>query len=88
MQEATVNAVRHSSAREVWVSIRATAAEVRLQVLDRGVGFDPQRAAASDGVGLVAMRERLKLVNGDSVILSRPGEGTRIDAWVPLSLDN
>ena len=88
LQEATVNAVRHSSAREVWVSIRGTAAEVRLQVLDRGVGFDPQRAAASDGVGLVAMRERLKLVNGDSVILSRPGEGTRIDAWVPLSLDN
>ena len=88
LQEATVNAVMHSSAREVWVSIRGTAAEVRLQVLDRGVGFDPQRAAANGGVGLVAMRERLKLVNGDSVIVSRPGEGTRVDAWVPLPLDN
>jgi signal transduction histidine kinase len=88
LQEATVNAVMHSSAREVWVSILGTASEVRLQVLDRGVGFDPQRAAASGGVGLVAMRERLKLVNGDSVIVSRPGEGTRVDAWVPLPLEN
>jgi signal transduction histidine kinase len=85
LQEATVNAVMHSSAREVWVSIRSTAAEVRLQVLDRGVGFDPQRAAANGGVGLVAMRERLKLVNGDSVIVSRSGEGTRVDAWVPIT---
>jgi signal transduction histidine kinase len=84
LQEATVNAVLHSSAREVWVSMRGTTAEVRLQVLDLGVGFDPQRAATSGGVGLVAIRERLKLVHGESVIVSRPGAGTRVEAWVPL----
>ena len=66
------------------MSIRGTAAEIRLQVLDRGVGFDPQRAVTSGGVGLVAIRERLKLVNGESAIVSRPGEGTRVEAWVPL----
>ena len=84
LQEATVNAVVHSAAREVWVSVRGTAAEIRLQIVDRGVGFDTQRAVPSGGVGLVAIRERLKLVNGDSVIVSRPGEGTRVEAWVPL----
>jgi signal transduction histidine kinase len=31
------------------------------------------------------MRERLKLVKGDSIIASRPGEGTRVEAWVPIS---
>jgi len=87
LQEASVNAVVHSAAREVWVSVRGTAAEIRLHIVDRGVGFDPQRAVPSGGVGLVAIRERLKLVNGDSVIVSRPGEGTRVDAWVPLRLD-
>ena len=87
LQEASVNAVVHSSAREVWVSVRGTAAEIRLHIVDRGVGFDPQRAVPSGGVGLVAIRERLKLVNGDSVIVSRPGEGTRVEAWVPLRLD-
>jgi signal transduction histidine kinase len=84
IQEATVNAVVHSTAREVWVSVRSTAAEIRLQVVDRGIGFDTRRAVPSGGVGLVAIRERLKLVNGDSEIVSRPGEGTRVEAWVPL----
>ena len=65
----------------------ALAAEIRLQIVDRGVGFDTLRAVPSDGVGLVAIRERLKLVKGDSVIVSRPGEGTRVEAWVPLRPD-
>ena len=84
LQEATVNAVVHSGAREVWVSVRGTAAEVRVHVVDHGIGFDTQDAVPSGGVGLVAIRERLKLVNGDSVVISRPGEGTRVEAWVPL----
>ncbi len=87
LQEATVNAVVHSAARELWVSVRGTAAEIRLHIIDRGVGFDTQRAVPGSGVGLVAIRERLKLVNGDSVIVSRPGEGTRVEAWVPLPVD-
>jgi signal transduction histidine kinase len=84
LQEAAVNAAVHSAASEVWVSVRGTAAEIRLHIVDRGVGFDMQNAVPSGGVGLVAIRERLKLVNGDSVIVSRPGEGTRVEAWVPL----
>jgi len=87
LQEATVNAVVHSQAREIWVSVRGTAAEVGLQIVDRGVGFDTQRATPGDGVGLVAIRERLKLVNGDSVIVSAPGGGTRVEASVPLRPD-
>ena len=86
LQEATVNAVVHSGAREVWVSVRGTAAEIRLQIVDRGVGFDTHRTVPSGAVGLVAIRERLKLVSGDCVIESRPGEGTRVEAWVPLRL--
>ena len=87
LQEATVNAAVHSAAREVWVTVRGNASEIRLQVLDRGVGFDTHHAVPSGGVGLVAIRERLKLVHGHSVIVSRPGEGTRVEAWVPLRPD-
>jgi signal transduction histidine kinase/ABC-type uncharacterized transport system substrate-binding protein len=87
LQEATLNAVVHSKAREIRVSVRSTAAEVRLQIVDRGVGFDTKRAVPGGGVGLVAIRERLKLVNGDSAIVSGPGEGTCVEAWVPLRLD-
>jgi signal transduction histidine kinase len=83
-QEATVNAVVHSGAGEVSVSLRGTPADIRLEVVDRGVGFDPQRGCSGGGVGLVAIRERLKLVKGGSSIVSRPGEGTRVEAWIPL----
>jgi signal transduction histidine kinase len=51
LQEATVNAVVHSAAREVWVSVRGTAAEIRLRIIDRGVGFDTQRAVPGAGLG-------------------------------------
>jgi len=84
LQEAMLNAVVHSAAREVWVSVRGTAAEARVQIVDRGVGFDTQRPVPIEGVGLVAIRERLRVVHGDSRIVSRPGEGTRVEAWVPL----
>ena len=84
LQEATVNAAVHSQAREVCVSVHGTPSEIRLQVIDRGVGFDAQQNVSGAGVGLVAIRERLKLVNGDSRIVSVPGEGTRVEAWVPL----
>jgi signal transduction histidine kinase len=87
LQEATVNAIVHSTAREIWVAMRGTADEIRLQVVDRGVGFDTERAVPGDGVGLVAIRERLRLVNGDCTIVSRPGEGTRVEAWVPWPRD-
>jgi signal transduction histidine kinase len=87
LQEATINAAVHSGAREVWVSLRGAAAEIHLHVVDRGVGFDTGRAVPGGGVGLVAIRERLKSVNGDSAIVSRPGEGTRVEARVPLRPD-
>jgi two-component system sensor histidine kinase UhpB len=84
LQEAVTNAVKHSAALDVWVSLRGARREVRLEILDSGIGFDEHRDVRSDCVGLVGIRERLKLVNGGSAIESRPGEGTRVVAWVPL----
>src|SRR5262249_46570665 len=84
LQEAATNALRHSGAQDVWVSLRGGASEIRLEVVDVGIGFDPQRDIPKDRVGLVAMRERLTLVNGECTIESRAGEGTRVLARVPL----
>ena len=84
LQEATINAVVQSEAHEVQVSMGATAAEVRLQIVDRGTGWEAERSVPCNGVELLAIRERLRLVNGHCVITSTPGEGTRVEAWVPL----
>ena len=84
MQEALTNAMAHSAARRVSVSLDGSDDEIRLEVSDDGVGFDPDAAMKGDGLGLIGMRERLMAIGGDCAISSRPGAGTRILARVPV----
>ena len=84
MQEALGNAVRHAAVCRVSVSLGGSRDEIHLDVTDEGVGFDPEAARRSQGLGLIGMRERLSLVDGECLIASRPGAGTRIRARVPL----
>jgi PAS domain S-box-containing protein len=81
LQEALANARRHSGARRVRVSLRTEDDAVCAEVSDDGSGFDPD--AASTGVGLSAMRERVEALGGKITIRSRPGEGTRVIVRVP-----
>ncbi len=82
LQEALHNVARHSGAAQVEVSLFAEGDEVRLRIKDRGKGFDPVQL--SDGLGLVSMRERLRLVGGKIKISSAPGLGTEIEAAAPV----
>jgi PAS domain S-box-containing protein len=84
LQEALHNAVKHSGARSFGVHLHGTADGIGLRVSDSGVGFDPE-AVNQSGLGLVSMRERLRLVQGKLCIGSRPGGGTRIEAFVPTN---
>ena len=83
-QEALRNAVQHSTARHVTVTLCGTADTLYLSVRDDGSGFDPDVAAAGQGLGLASMRERMKLVGGQLTITSRAALGTTIVARVPL----
>jgi PAS domain S-box-containing protein len=82
LQEALHNVARHSGAAQVEVSLFTEGDEVRLRIKDRGRGFDPVQL--SDGLGLVSMRERLRLVGGKIKISSAPGLGTEIEAAAPV----
>jgi signal transduction histidine kinase len=82
LQEALNNAARHSGASHVEVSLVAERDEIRLRVKDRGKGFDPRQV--SDGLGLISMRERLRLIGGTIKVSSAPGLGTEIEAVGPL----
>jgi signal transduction histidine kinase len=78
------NVIRHSAAEKAKVELRGTAREIRLRVTDSGIGFDIESPKAKKGLGLVSMRERLRLVGGRISIESRPSKGTKIDVKVPL----
>jgi PAS domain S-box-containing protein len=82
MQEALMNAVKHSGVREFDVGVYADGDDLHLDVVDHGVGFAPESTVDKHGLGLVSMRERLSLIGGQLHVLSRPGEGTTIRACV------
>ena len=84
MQEALTNAISHSAARHLSVSLERNKDEIRLAVADDGVGFDPEAAMKGHGLGLIGMRERLLAVSGDCTITSQCGAGTRVLARVPI----
>ena len=54
-------------------------------VSDRGVGFHPGDARASGGLGLVSMRERVRLVRGALAVQSQPNQGTTLTVEIPLT---
>jgi len=58
--------------------------QLNLTVSDRGVGFDMDTARTRGGLGLISMRERVRLVNGTISMDSKPMAGTRIHVHVPL----
>src|SRR5215204_3651592 len=82
-QEALTNVARHAGAGRATVRLVATPDRVRLVVEDDGRGFDASEVP-EDRHGIVGMRERAEVLGGTLEVRSGPGEGTRIEATVPL----
>jgi signal transduction histidine kinase len=82
LQEALVNARRHSDARRVEVVLSTGHREVCAEVADDGVGFDP--ASVREGVGLAGMRERASALGGRLEIVSTPDQRTSVKVEVPF----
>ena len=81
-QESLTNAVRHSGARSVTVSLQADAETLTLRVADDGRGMPSE---LPDGTaGIAGMRERALLVGGRLSIKSRPGSGTEVELSIPV----
>ena len=81
-QEAIANALKHSQTKRVCVSATQDSERVCLSVRDFGVGFDS--AAQSGGIGLISMRERLRICGGMLGVKSAPDQGTEITAQIAV----
>ena len=88
-QEATNNAVKHSDATRIDISLSRDDNELTLEVSDDGVGFSTATAHRTNkkegGVGLGGMRERIIHLDGTFEITSAPGYGTKIEARIPIA---
>jgi two-component system, NarL family, sensor kinase len=85
LQEALANARKHADASRVDVTLRREGDWLVLEVRDVGRGL-PAGAAALDGrgLGLSSMRDRARLLGGICTVRSQPGEGTLVQARLPL----
>ena len=85
VQEALTNVARHAQARTVSVVLNRIEGTAVAVVEDDGVGFDPE-AVGRGRLGLLGMRERVDLLDGQLDVESSPGAGTTIIARIPLAV--
>ena len=83
-QEGLQNVSKHSGTSRARVTLTGGHETLDLTVTDDGIGFDPDSLGTSPGLGLVSMRERVRLVHGEFSLQSQPGRGTRLEARIPL----
>lgn len=81
-QEALSNVRRHAHARRVQLVLRGPGDSVRLEVADDGRGID---TAATEGIGLQGMRERVRSGGGELDVSSEAGAGTRVHVSLPTA---
>jgi signal transduction histidine kinase len=87
IQESCRNAIKHSGAREARVVLVGTPHVIRLSVSDNGRGFDVGSLESRNGLGLISMRERLRLVGG-TISIHSSVRGTKIEVSVPVTGSN
>ena len=85
VQEALTNVVRHAKATAVDVLAERREGRVVVMVEDNGTGFDAERLAESDQLGLLGMRERAETLGGTLTVESSPSAGTTVVVEVPCA---
>ena len=83
VQESFRNVIKHSGAREASVVLAGTPHVIYLSVSDTGRGFDVHSSESKNGLGLISMRERLRLVGG-VISIHSTSRGTKVEVSVPL----
>ncbi len=83
IQESLNNALKHADAKEIKVKLEVCNEQVSVIIRDNGKGFDP--AVNKNGsFGLIGMKERIAILDGELKIESAPNEGTMIHIKVPV----
>lgn len=84
LQEALLNVAMHAGASSVSVVVEHLKHQLRMQIRDNGVGFDPREVSPRDRLGLIGMREIVHSLDGSLRLSTRPGHGTLVEVTVPI----
>lgn len=83
IKEALNNLAKYSEATKASISIQALPQKITIQISDNGKGFITNKTFTSNG--LKNMRSRVEALNGKFNVESLPGNGCRIDFWIPAT---
>ncbi|MEI6753708.1 MAG: PocR ligand-binding domain-containing protein [Paludibacter sp.] len=83
VQESLNNVAKHSRASHVNVLLNHINYKLTLDIVDNGIGFDPNENINTDSYGLIGIRERVYLLDGELNINSTKGKGTTIHITMP-----
>jgi signal transduction histidine kinase len=89
-QEALINVEHHSKATNLEISITKLKDVVRMEICDDGNGFKmekPVQSRSCQKLGLLGMRERVEMIDGQFFVMSEPGKGTTVRVDVPMAFD-
>jgi len=84
-QETLTNIVRHANATRVRIKLEANRGRLILEVHDNGKGLTARDLSGSRSLGLLGMRERATMVDGEVTIVGRRGKGTTVGLRIPLA---
>jgi two-component system sensor histidine kinase UhpB len=82
-QEALTNIHRHSGATKVHVTLAEQHKDITLVIADNGIGFTEDQLSKANSFGLLGMRERVHICNGELSINSTKNKGTTITIVIP-----
>jgi signal transduction histidine kinase len=83
LQETLTNIARHANAKRVISTLECVEEMLILTIRDDGAGFDMEEVKAKKSLGLIGMRERALLFEGELLITSTKGMGTSVTLKVP-----
>jgi PAS domain S-box-containing protein len=83
-QEALTNVARHAQANEVRVRLKVDGDSLRLTIEDDGRGITDEAIHAGTSLGLLGLRERARLLGGETTIRRRNSRGTIVQVALPL----
>jgi two-component system, chemotaxis family, CheB/CheR fusion protein len=84
-QEALRNVLKHSSAGSVCIRLTGGNNNLTLVIRDNGPGFEREAIRGKNGLGLISMEERARLISGTFQLETRPGHGVSITVSAPLN---
>lgn len=88
IQEAISNTKKHANADNIWITLRRSADKIAVSVRDDGEGFDvasiQMNYESLGSLGLINMRERVEMIQGNLYLNSKLGQGTTVEFTVPV----